>query len=94
MDRKTKPEETSPENDMNAAVQGLRARLDQLSGINNANILSPGGPQSRYHQIIEEAYAVLGLIETQIDELRTELEYQHRRLDDARDRALAETQGE
>jgi hypothetical protein len=30
------------------------------------------------------------LIETQVDELRTELEYQHKRLDEARDAALAQ----
>ncbi len=43
-----------------------------------------------YHQLVEEAYAALGLIETQVDELRAELEYQHRRLDEARDAAFAE----
>jgi len=31
---------------------------------------------------------VLGLIETEVDELRAELEYEHRRLDEARDQAL------
>ena len=31
----------------------------------------------------------LGLLETQVDELRTELEYQQRRLDEMRDAALA-----
>jgi hypothetical protein len=48
------------------------------------------GSQEHYHQIIEEAYVALGLLETQVDELRTELEYQHKRLDEARDTALAE----
>jgi hypothetical protein len=33
---------------------------------------------------------VLGLVETQVDELRAELEYQHKRLDELRDAALAE----
>jgi hypothetical protein len=51
--------------------------------------LIPSGPQERYHAIVEETYAVLGLIETQIDELRAELEYQHKRLDEAKDVALA-----
>lgn len=59
--------------------------LTRLPSINEANILIPGGPQSRYHAIVEEAYAALGLIETYIEELRTELEYQHKRLDDIRD---------
>ncbi len=76
--------------DIEAALAGIRSRLDTLASINTANILVPGGPQERYHTIVEEAYAVLGLIETQIDELRTELEYQHKRLDEARDQALAE----
>ena len=54
------------------------------------NILIPGGLQERYHHIIEEAYVALGLIETQVDELKAELEYQHQRLDETRDAALAE----
>ena len=54
------------------------------------NILVPGGPQDHYHQLVEEAYAALGLIETQVDELRAELEYQYKRLDEARDAAFAE----
>ena len=49
-----------------------------------------GGPQERYHQIIKEAYVALGLIEPQVDEMRAELEYQHKRLDEVRDAAQAE----
>jgi len=75
---------------ISAALAGLRNRLDTLASINTENILIPGGPQDRYHQIVEEAYVALGLIETQVDELRAELEYQHKRLDEARDAALAE----
>ncbi len=52
-------------------------------------MLIPGGPQERYHQIVEESYATLGLIETQVDELRAALEYLHKCLDEARDTALA-----
>ena len=78
------------ENEMSAALQGIRNRLDTLASINADNILIPGGPQEeRYHQIVEEAYAALGLIETQVDELKAELEYQHKRLDEARDAAFA-----
>ena len=78
-----------------AAIQGIRSRLDTLASITAENILIPGGPQEHYHQIVEEAYAALGLIETQVDELRAELEYQHKRLDETRDAALAEAaQGE
>ncbi len=78
--------------EITAAFQGIRNRLDTLASINAENILVPGGPQERYHQIVEEAYATLGLIETKVDELRAELEYQHQRLDEARDAALAETE--
>ncbi len=70
----------SNQDDIAAAIEGLRSRLDTLASITADNILIPGGPQERYHAIVEEAYVVLGLIETQIDELRTELEWQHKRL--------------
>ena len=72
------------------ALQGIRQRLNRLSSITTENILLPGGPQEQYHQIIEEAYAALGLIETEVDALRAELAYQHTRLDEARDAALAQ----
>jgi hypothetical protein len=80
----------SPDDEIAAALAGIRSRLDTLASITAENILIPGGPQERYHHIIEEAYAALGLIETQVDELRAELEYQHTRLDELRDAALAE----
>ena len=73
-----------------AALQGLHHRLDTLRSINEANILIPGDPQEQYHQIVEEAYVVLGRIETEVNALRQELEYQHQRLDSASDAALAE----
>ncbi len=76
------------QDDITAAIVGIRSRLDTLARINADNIAAPGGPQSRYHQIVEEAYAALGLNEAQIDELRTELEYQHKHLDEIRDAAL------
>jgi hypothetical protein len=78
------------ENEISAVLQGIRNRLDTLASVNADNILIPGGPQERYRQIVEEAYIALGLIETQVDELRAELEYQHKRLDKVRDAALAE----
>jgi hypothetical protein len=79
------------ENEIAAAIQGIRSRLETLASITASNIFIPGGPQEQYHQIVEEAYVALGLIETQVDELRTELEYQHKRLDEARDAALAQS---
>ena len=72
-----------------AALQDIRNRLDTLASITAENIVIPGGPQEHYHQIIEEAYVALGLVETEVDALRAELEYQHTRLDEARDAALA-----
>jgi len=80
---------TDQHHEISAAIEGLSSRLDTLASITADNILIPGGPQERYHAIVEEAYVVLGLIETQIDELRAELEYQHKRLDEIRDAALA-----
>ena len=68
----------------------LYTRLDTLRSLNEANLLIPGGPQEYYHELVEEAYALLGKIETEVDALREELEYQHQRLDSARDAALAE----
>ena len=81
--------ENTSESEISAALQGIRSRLDTLASITPENILIPGGPQEHYHQIVEEAYSVLGLLETQVDELRAELEYQHKRLDEARDAAFA-----
>lgn len=83
-------ERNDPDSDIAAALTGIRTRLDTLASISAENILVPGGPQEHYHQIVEETYVVLGLIETQADERRAELEYQHRRLDEARDAAFAE----
>jgi len=77
----------TPDDEISTALAGIRSRLDTLASI-NADDMLPGGPQQGYHQIVEEAYTALGLVETQIDELRTELEYQHKRLDEARDAAL------
>lgn len=79
----------SEESDITMAIAGIRSRLDTLASINESNIRIPGGPQSHYHQVIEEAYAALGLLETRVDELRSELEYQHRRLDEIRDARLS-----
>jgi hypothetical protein len=84
----------SPYSEISAALQGIRNRLDTLASITSESMFIPGEPQEHYHQIVEEAYAALGLIETQVDELRAELEYQHKRLDEARDAALAEMQTE
>ena len=80
----------TPDDAISTALAGIRSRLDTLASINAENILIPGGPQEQYHQLVEEAYVALGLIETQVDELRAELEFQHKRLDEAREAAFAE----
>jgi hypothetical protein len=77
------------QNDIGAAQAFMRSRLDTLASITAANILIPGGPQERYQAIIEEAYTVLGLMETQLEALRMELEYHHKRLDEIRDARLS-----
>jgi len=82
-------ERTGPDGEIAAALQGIRSRLETLASITAENILAPGEPQEQYHQLLEEAYAALGLIETQVDELGAELEYQHKRLDEAREAAFA-----
>jgi hypothetical protein len=82
-------ERNDPDGDIAAALAGIRNRLDTLASITAENILVPGGPQEHYHQLVEEAYVVLGLIETQVDELRAELEFHHKRLDEAREAAFA-----
>lgn len=74
-----------------AALQIIFARLDTLASIPASNILIPGGPQARYHEIVEETGAALGQVETVVDMLREQLEDEHRRLDEARDAARKRT---
>ncbi len=73
-----------------AALQIIIARLETLASITASNILIPGGPQACYHEIVEEAGASLGQVETVVDMLREQLEDEHRRLDEVRDAALKE----
>ena len=68
--------------DISATLRIIYARLDTLARITSANIPLSDGPQMHYHEIIEESYVALGEVETVIEELRTELEYQHQRLDE------------
>lgn len=73
--------------DLYSALQILYARLGALASINNADILNL---QTRYHEIVEDAGAALGKVETMVDALRAEFEYQHRRMDEARDATFRE----
>lgn len=77
------------EEEFSRLITGIRLRLDTLASINETNVMAPGWPPSRYYRIIEDTYAALRLIESHIDTLRTELAYQHTRLDEMRGVALA-----
>ena len=61
------------------AVQTLYARLDTLHHMKVSDILYPG-QQTAFEQTIEEAYAALAKIETELEELGETLEYHHARL--------------
>src|SRR5207248_5730272 len=61
------------------ALQTLYARLDALRHMKVSDMLSPG-QQTTFEQTIEEAYAALAKIETELDELGETLEYHHARL--------------
>jgi hypothetical protein len=76
------------EEEISRIVIGIRLRIDTLASINDRNMMAPGWPPSRYLLVIEEAYAALRIVESHIDTLRAELEYQHIRLDEIRDIAL------
>ena len=64
------------------ALQTLYARLDTLRHIKVSDMLYPG-QQTTFEQTIEEAYAALAKIETELDELGETLEYHHARLGEA-----------
>ncbi|MFL5624769.1 MAG: hypothetical protein ACJ788_04145 [Ktedonobacteraceae bacterium] len=61
------------------ALQTLYARLDALRHMKASDMLSQG-QQTTFEQTLEEAYAALAKIETELDELGETLEYHHARL--------------
>lgn len=61
------------------ALQTLYARLDTLRHMKVSDMLSPG-QQRRFEQTLEDAYAALAKMETELDELGETLEYHHARL--------------
>ena len=61
------------------AVHTLYARLETLRNMKVTDMLSPG-QQTTVEQTLEEAYAALAKIETELDELGETLEYHHARL--------------
>ena len=77
------------EEEFSRTITGIRLWLDTLASINETNVMAPGWSPSRYYRIIEDTYAALRLIESHVEHLRTELEYQCMRLDEMRGVALA-----
>ena len=64
------------------SVHTLYARLETLRNMKVTDMLSPG-QQTTVEQTLEEAYAALAKIETELDELGETLEYHHARLGEA-----------
>jgi hypothetical protein len=62
-----------------ASLQKLSARLETLRYLDIADLQLPE-QQKYYEQTLEDAYAALAQVETALDELGQELEFQHRRL--------------
>jgi len=62
-----------------ASLQKLCARLETLRHLDIADLQLPG-QQKHYEQTLEDAYAALAQVETALDKLGQELEYQHQRL--------------
>jgi hypothetical protein len=62
------------------ALHTLNARLETLRHMEGPDLVLPDSIE-QYRSTLEDAYAAYGKIETIVDELGQELEYQHRRLD-------------
>ena len=67
-----------------ATLRRLCARLETLRHLEIAALQLPG-QQEHYEQTLEDAYAALDQIETTVDELGQELEYEHQRLGEVLD---------
>jgi hypothetical protein len=63
-------------------LRTLYARLETLRHMEGDEIVLLN-QQKQYEQTLEDAYAALALLETKVDELGQELEYQHQRLGEA-----------
>jgi len=62
-----------------ATLRRLFVRLETLRPLEIADLQLPA-QQGHYEQTLEDAYAALAQMETMLDELGQELEYQHQRL--------------
>ena len=67
------------ENELLTDMRTLSACLKQLGEMTGSEILLSG--RERYHELLENAYAAYGRVETQVDEWGQQLEYEHQRLD-------------
>jgi len=65
-------------------LRRLCARLETLRHLEIADLQLPA-QQEHYEQTLEDAYAALAQVETTLDELGQELEYQHQRLGEVLD---------
>jgi hypothetical protein len=62
------------------AFRTLYANLEKLRQLEGPEFLLPGRVDA-YHDLLEDAYAAFGKIETRVDELGQQLEAEHARLD-------------
>ena len=62
-------------------IRTFYAKLEQLRAMEGPEFALAGRTET-YKETLEDAYAAYGQLETTIDELGAELEYQHKRLDE------------
>jgi hypothetical protein len=65
-----------------ASLRRLCTRLETLRHLDIIDLQLPG-QQEHYVQTLEDAYAALDQVETTLDKLGQELEYEHQRLGEA-----------
>jgi hypothetical protein len=70
--------------DVEALIETLHVlyeKLETLRAMEGPELLLPGRTK-HYQSVLEDAYMASSRIETTVDELGQELEYQHQRLDE------------
>jgi hypothetical protein len=70
-------------------LRTLSARLETLRHLDGVEVVHLH-QQKQYEQTLEDAYAAFAQLETKIDELGQELEYQHQRLGEVVERHIGE----
>jgi hypothetical protein len=71
------------------ALHVLYGRLQTLRSLELLEVIDANF-STYYQDILEEAYAALAQVETEIDQLNAELEYHHQRFQEARDQQSQE----